>query len=170
MEENNILANQPVDVLELIMKRLPLRDYLALRAICRYCRKTISNIIEKKHCCHLPEQPQVFLKSKNSRFFFILNTKNVHHLGTPPLLRTNRCVGSDEGWVIMNDYFEKGFGKFYFLNPVTDVRILIPSKLSLPSNSNVGGDGITYVRKMVASSKPNCDQSRAVSENFEILG
>jgi hypothetical protein len=163
MEENNILANQPVDVLELIMKRLPLRDYLVLRAICRYCRKTISNVIENKHCCHLPEQPQVFLQSKNqskdSRYFFSLSTKSVHHLGTPPLLRTNLCVGSVEGWLIVCDYSEKGFAKFFFLNPVTDVRILIPSKLSLPSNSNAGGDRIAYVKKMVASSKPNCDES-----------
>jgi hypothetical protein len=158
LEENNILANQPVDVLELIMKRLPLRDYLVLRTICRYCRKTISNVIENKQCCHLPEQPQVFLQSNNSRFFFSLSTKNVHHHGTPPLLRTNRCVGSVEGWLIVSDYSEKGFAKFFFLNPVTDVRILIPSKLSLPSNSNNGGDGIPIVSKIVASSKPNCDE------------
>ncbi|CAJ2670828.1 uncharacterized protein LOC123892462 [Trifolium pratense] len=159
MDENDILTNQPVDVLEVILKRLPLKDYLVLRTICHYCRKTISNVIENKQCCHLPEQPQVFLQSNNSRFFFSLSTKSVHHLGTPPLLRTNRCVGSVEGWLIVNDYSEKGFAKFFFLNPVTKVRILIPSKLSLPSNSNVGSNGITCVRKVVASSKPNCDKS-----------
>ncbi|PNX77468.1 hypothetical protein L195_g033436 [Trifolium pratense] len=144
------------------MNRLSLNDNLALRAICRSCRKTISNAIENKHCCHLPEVPQVFLRSNNSRFFFSLSERSVHHhhhLRTPPWrLTINTCIGSVEGWLIMSDYSELGFVKCFFLNPVTDVRIMIPSKLSLPTYSSVRGD-IIPLTKMVASSNPNCDGS-----------
>jgi len=157
MEENNILTNLPVDVLELIMKRLHLKDYLGLRETCRSCRRTISNFIENKCCCHLPELPLVFLKSKKSRFVFSLSTKSLHCLRTPQLGRNNRCLGSIEGWLIVGDFSEKGFAKIFFSNPVTDVRMTIPSKLHLPSSAQC--DGILPVRKMVASSKPNCDGS-----------
>ncbi|GAU18243.1 hypothetical protein TSUD_175850 [Trifolium subterraneum] len=161
MEENNILTNLPVDTLELIMKRLSLNDNLALRAICRSCRKTISNVIEKKHCrCHLPEIPQVFLLSRNSNFFFSLSKKSVHHhLRTPALWRYTYCIGSVEGWLILSDYSKKGFAKCSFLNPVTHVRIMIPSKLSLSTYSLVRGNRKPCVSKMVASSKPSCDGS-----------
>ncbi|AES79565.2 putative galactose oxidase/kelch, beta-propeller [Medicago truncatula] len=125
----------------MIMKRLPLKDYLRLRAICRSCRETVSNIIENKHCCPLPEMPS-------------LSTKSLLCLRTP-LLKSNKCIGSVEGWLIVVDNSDKGFAKFFFLNPVTDVRITIPSKLHLPS---IIGQRI-YVRKMTASSKPNCDGS-----------
>jgi len=133
VEEKNILTNLPVDVLELIMKRLPLKNYLRLRAICRSCRNTVSNIIENKHCCPLPELPTLSTKS----------------------------LGSIDGWLIVIDESEEGFAKIFFLNPVTDVRIAIPSKLYLPSNSKSSniGDRIPYVIKMTASSKPNCDGS-----------
>jgi len=157
MEENNILTNLPVDVLELIMKRLHLKDYLGLRATCCSCRRTASNFIENKRCCHLPELPLVFLKSQKSRFLFSLSTKSLHRLRTPQLGRNNRCLGSVEGWLIVGDFSEKGFAKFFLSNPVTDVRITIPSKLHLPSSAQC--DGILYVIKMVASSKPNCDGS-----------
>jgi hypothetical protein len=159
-KENIMLTNLPDDVLELIMKRLSLNDCLALRAICRSCRKTISNAIENKHCCHLPEIPQVFLLSKNSSFFYNLSKKSMHHhLGTSPRRLSIICIGSVEGWLIMSDYSEKGFEKCFFLNPVTDVRIMIPSKLSLPTYSSIQGDRPPCLRKMVASSKPNCDGS-----------
>ncbi|AES79562.1 F-box protein [Medicago truncatula] len=144
MEEKTILKKPylPVDVLELIMKRLPLKDYLRLRAICRSCRKIVSNIIENKHCCPLPELPS-------------LSTKSLHRVRTP-LLRDNTCIGSVDGWLIVSDNSEKGFAKIFFLNPVTDVRITIPSKLHLPS---IVGQSISYVTKLTASSKPNCDGS-----------
>jgi hypothetical protein len=118
MEENNILTNLPVDVLELITKRLSINDYLALRAVCRSCRKTIANVIENKHCCHLPEMPQVFLPFKYSRFFFSLSKKSLHHhLAPPPLRYADTCIGSIKGWLIMSDYSERGFVKCFFLNP-----------------------------------------------------
>ncbi|KAK2414765.1 hypothetical protein QL285_037320 [Trifolium repens] len=105
--------------------------------------------------------PQVFLQSKYSSFFYNLTKKSVHHhLRTSPWSRSlSRCIGSVEGWLIMSDNSEKGFEKCFFLNPVTDVRIMIPSKLSLPTYSSVRGDRIPCLRKMVASSKPNCDGS-----------
>jgi len=143
MEEKNILTNLPVDVLERIMKCLPLKDYLRLRAICRSCWRTVSNIIENKHCSPLPELPS-------------LTTKSLHYLRTL-LLRDHICIGSVEGWLIVSENFGKGFAKFFFLNPVTNVRITIPSKLQLPSSAQY--DGILPVIKMVASSKPNCDGS-----------
>jgi len=141
-KKKNILTNLPVDVLELIMKRLPLKDYLILRAICRSCRKTVSKIIENKHCCPLPELPR-------------LSTKSLHCLRTP-LLRDDRCIGSVDNWLIVSDYSENGLAKIFFLNPVTDVRITILPKLYSPS---MIGERISFVRQMKASSKPNFDGS-----------
>jgi hypothetical protein len=66
-------------------------------------------------------------------------------------------VGSVEGWLIASDYSEKSFAIIFFSNPVNDVRIIIPSKLHLCSSAQ--GDNMLYVRKMVVSSKPNCDGS-----------
>jgi len=141
------------------MKRLPLKDCLGLRAKCRSCRKTVSNVIENKHCCHLPELPLVFLRSKNSRFYYSLSTESVHHLRAPLSQSTHECIGLVEGWLIVGDFSEEGFAKIFFLNPATDVRILIPSKLYLPSNSSIQGIRLSPMIKMVASSNPNCDGS-----------
>jgi hypothetical protein len=162
MEEHNKLTNLPLDMLALIMKRLSLKDSFGLRAISRSCRQKVSIIIiDNKFCCHLPELPQVFLQCKNSRFLFNLSSEKVLHLRTPLSRSTNKdkCLGSVEGWLILSDYTEKDFAKIFFLNPVTNVRITIPSKLSLPSISSARGDRFSTLRKMVASSKPNCDGS-----------
>lgn len=85
MEKNNTLINLPVDVLELIMKRFPLKDCLRLRAICRSCRKTqfLMSLKTSIAAMHLPELPLVSLQSKNSVFFYSLSTKIVLPLRTP---------------------------------------------------------------------------------------
>jgi hypothetical protein len=119
----------------MIMKRLPLKDWLGLRATCRSCSKTVSNFIENQRCCNLPGLPLVFQKSKKSRFLYSLSTKSVHRIRTTQLWRNNRCLGSVEGWLIVGDFSEKGFAKFFFLNPVTDIRVTISSKLHLPSSA-----------------------------------
>ncbi|AES81777.1 putative F-box domain-containing protein [Medicago truncatula] len=115
-KEKHTLTNLPVDVFELILKRLPLRDCLGLRAICRSCRKTVSNVIENKHYCHLPELPLVFLRSKNSRFYYNLSTESVHHRNTLLWQSTHECLGSIEGWLIVGDFSQEGFAKNFFLN------------------------------------------------------
>ncbi|CAJ2658622.1 unnamed protein product [Trifolium pratense] len=108
--------------------------------------------------------PQVFLQFKYSRFFFSLSKKSLHHhLATPPLRYADKCIGSIKGWLIMSDNSERVFVKCFFWNPVTNVRIMIPSKLPLPPTCEyfpVRGDREKpQLKKMVASSKPNCNGS-----------
>jgi hypothetical protein len=151
--EDNIFTNLPVDVFERIMKHLPLKDYVGLRAICRSFRKTVSHAIEKKCCCHLPELPILSTKRVSSvESWFWRNNKSM-------LRSTDECLGSVDGWLIVSDNSEEGFAKIFFLNPVTDVRFTIPSKLCLPPISSIIGARKLSVRKMVASSTPNWDGS-----------
>ncbi|XP_004492488.1 uncharacterized protein [Cicer arietinum] len=153
MEQNSIWKNIPVDILEQIMKHLPHREYLALRAICYPWWISVSNVMAKDNCHPLTELPLVLLRNEDS-MFYSLSTESLHRPKTQLLKRTQFCHGSFEGWLIMGDYTVytvEGFATFFFLNPVTNVRIMIPSKLYFPSNS------LLYVEKMVASSKPGSD-------------
>ncbi|XP_012569059.1 uncharacterized protein [Cicer arietinum] len=151
MEQNSIWKNLPVDVLEEIMKRLPLREYLELRSICFPWWISVCNVIAKEHCPPLPELPLVLLRNEDL-MLFSLSTESVHRLKTTLLKRAHICHGSVEGWLIVSDNTVKGSATFFFLNAVTKDRIMIPSKLYFPSKSLVQGH--RYMAKMVASSKP----------------
>jgi len=59
----------------------------------------------------------------------------------------------------VSDNSEEDIAQIFFLNPVTDVRIMIPSKLYMPPTSSIVDDRKLFVREMVASSTPNCDGS-----------
>ena len=124
-----------------------------MRAVCCSFRKAVSHAIENKHCCHLPELPSLSTKRVSSvKGWCRRNNKS-------PLRRTDECLGSVDGWLIVSDNSEEGFAKIFFLDPVTDVRIMVPSKLCLPPISSIIDTRKSSVRKMVASSTPDCDGS-----------
>ena len=62
----------PDDVLELILKRLRLKDYLTVAAVCSSWRVTVSNAIANKHCLPLPEPSLSLLKPKEPASYFRL--------------------------------------------------------------------------------------------------
>ncbi|XP_004492486.1 uncharacterized protein [Cicer arietinum] len=142
----------PNEILEEIMKRLPLREYLAMRAICFPWWISVSNAIAKDYCRPLPELPLIVLQNEDS-MFYSLSTESLHRPKRQLLDHDQFCFGSVEGWLIVCDYTLKAFVKFFFLNPVTNVRIMIPSKLYIPFRYRVRGD--LYVEKMVASFEPS---------------
>ncbi|MCH79737.1 F-box protein [Trifolium medium] len=165
MEEINIKNNLPNDVLEHIIKHLPLKDFLNLRIICRSWNDIISKAVVNKRCRHLVEIPLVFAQYvldfaqyvDMRCFYSFLWSEGARYCKTPLLGPMNRCHGSIEGWLIVSDYSEKTFATFFLLNPVTNKRIVIPSKYYFPSNSPDQCDKKIFMGKMVASSNPCCD-------------
>ncbi|XP_004492481.1 uncharacterized protein [Cicer arietinum] len=163
MEENNKWKNLPVDILEQIIKCLPLREYLAVNAILgdNYSRISDSNDIPNQFCLPLSEPPQVLLRNEVSAWFFSLSTLTMHHPKTKLLESSQLCHGSFEEWLIVCDYtVDEGSATVFFLNPVTNARIMIPSKLYFPSSD-------LFVAKVVTSSKPGSDRYLAcLLDNF----
>ncbi|XP_061346553.1 uncharacterized protein LOC133292193 [Gastrolobium bilobum] len=153
-KRNSRWANLPDDVLELIMKRLSLKDYLGLRAICSPWRATVANAILNKHCHPLPELPLVVLNSHESYTFFNLRTERLLCPKTPLFKNMQTFHGSVEGWMIVSEYVNVASLNIFFFNPVTNARVFVPSMLNFPSNSPRQDN--LLLGKMVASSRPDC--------------
>ncbi|XP_057418553.1 uncharacterized protein LOC130712751 [Lotus japonicus] len=156
-EKNDInkWAHLPDEILELIMKRLCLNDYLALRTICSPWKRIVTNAITIKHCCPLREPPLIVLNS-NKQVLFSLRTEREHYPKRSIYESTHiACLGSHEGWMIMSDHVEMGILSVFFFNPVTNRRVSVPPRLYFPSNSPIQ-DEVLFIRKMVASSGPDC--------------
>ncbi|KAK7287218.1 hypothetical protein RIF29_00356 [Crotalaria pallida] len=153
----------PGDILEMIMKRLKLMDYLAIRGVCSPWRATINQAIANKHCHPLPELPFVFLRSQRKSvlpdMFFGLDTEQVCSLksknNTLPK-RHHMYHGMIEGWVILSEKNTDDTSAISFHNPVTNDVVMIPSTLSLPSQSPIPDRSDLFIGKMVASSSPKC--------------
>ncbi|XP_057418498.1 uncharacterized protein LOC130712692 [Lotus japonicus] len=159
-EKNNISkwVHIPDELLELIMKRLCLMDYLALRTICTPWRSTVTKAMANKHCCPLSELPLIVLLS-DEEVLFSLRTER-EHCPKVSIFESRKitCYGSVEGWMIMCDYVKKNSLSIFFKNPVTNSRVSISSPLDYPSNSPIQGKKLC-LSKMVASSGPDCYKS-----------
>lgn len=155
-EKNNKWKHLPDDVMELIMKRLCLQDYLALRKICSPWRSIITNAIANKHCCPLSELPLVLLDSEGLSLFS-LRTEREFFPKRSLFDRTKMTYhGSLEGWMILSFDHNKSKGSlsFSFFNPVTNHKVSVPSPFYFPSNSQIQAKDF-FIGKMVASSTPN---------------
>ncbi|XP_057430180.1 uncharacterized protein LOC130723226 [Lotus japonicus] len=140
------------------MKRLCLKDYLALRTICSPWRSTVTKAIANKHCYPLPELPLIVLRSKE-QILFSLRTESEHYTKVPIFESTKiTCHGSVEGWMIMSNYVKQGSLLIFFFNPVTNRRVSISSPLYFPSSSPIQANKL-LMGKMVASSAPDCHKS-----------
>ncbi|XP_061376068.1 uncharacterized protein LOC133318126 [Gastrolobium bilobum] len=145
----------PDDIMELIMKRLCLKDCLGLREICTPWRDTVANAIANKHCHPLPELPLIVVKYKESSTVFRLRTERLLYTKRPLFEKMQSIRGSVEGWMIVSEYSNVGSLTIFFFNPVTNARVFVPSVLNFPSNSPLQADKL-LMKKMVASSKPDC--------------
>lgn len=157
-EENITWTQLPEDILEQIMKRLSISDWLRLRAVCSTLRDTVANAIANKHCHPLPELPQVFLQADKDMRFFSLGTGLEHYPKTQILEQNQVCHGSIEGWLIVSEYVERSSMTISFFNPVTSARVFVPPQLYFPTNSPLKDDKL-FLGKMVASSTPDCSDS-----------
>ncbi|XP_004492480.1 uncharacterized protein [Cicer arietinum] len=148
MEQSSMWKNLPNDILEQIMKRLPLREYLAMKAICFPWWISVSNVTARDNCRPLLELPLILLRNKDS-MFYSLSTESLHRPKTQLFDDNQFCFGSVEGWLIVGDYALKPFMTFFILNPVTNIKLMLPPLVYIPFSARIEGD--LYVEKMVVS-------------------
>ncbi|KAK7287217.1 hypothetical protein RIF29_00354 [Crotalaria pallida] len=163
IQSGNKWTHLPSDILEMIMKRLKLIDYLGIQAVCSTWRAAITRAIANKHCHPLPELPLVFLTPRNKHvlpdMFFSLNTEQVCSLrrNNTLLERHHQCHGTVGGWMILSANLILGAKTIFFLNPVTNDVVMVPSPLYLPSESPIPKRSELRMGKMVASCSPKCE-------------
>jgi hypothetical protein len=115
-----------------------------------------------RYCDWNPTSNMSFLQENNFQCHwkqallpFRLNVTSFPTVGNPQLKLTNNCIGAVEGWLIMINYYEM------FLLESSEWLMFESwhNQSCPPTYSSVRGDRTPCVRKMVASSKPNCDGS-----------
>ncbi|XP_061346554.1 uncharacterized protein LOC133292194 [Gastrolobium bilobum] len=111
----------PDDIMELITKRLCLKDCLGLREICTPWRDFVANAIANKHCLPLPELPLLVLKYNESSTVFSLRTERLLYPKRPLIDTMQTIQGSVEGWMIVSEYSNVGSPSpsltIFFFNP-----------------------------------------------------
>ncbi|XP_057445008.1 uncharacterized protein LOC130737274 [Lotus japonicus] len=153
-QETNKWTHLPQDILEQIMKRLCLTDYLTMRAICSSWRSTVTNAIANKYCHPLPELPLVVFISHEQTFFSLKNERGYCPKSSLFDSTSIFCHGSIEGWMILSNYNEDNSLSFTFFNPVTTGSVSVPPPLYFPFNTQIQ-DMKLSMGKMVVSSTPD---------------
>ncbi|KAI4354399.1 hypothetical protein L6164_003264 [Bauhinia variegata] len=162
----------PAELLELILQRLSIIDYLQCGAVCLSWRIKVANAIASKLCPPAPQFPFVLLFPRQ------YSDKDYHLLSpSENRLSTVRskwpsavvCVGSVEGWLIMNflDYCtqDQTLHSFtYFLNPVSGTRMMLPATSISSFSKTYAKSGITISCKAVASSIPDCPNCHVATQ------
>ncbi|KAM1012549.1 hypothetical protein ACFX2C_042788 [Malus domestica] len=172
------------DVMQLILRRLGLLDYVRCAAVCRSWQAIIKSNIQSRRPLAQDQVPWLMLSShplstRDHRVLSPGDWKDHKFLRSWPnpifYCTMNRmdCVGSIEGWLIMVDSAlrrPEGFMKpwsfylknsqnpsfkieFFFFNPISGDRVLLPSSQStLPCHCINGPD--FSISKIIASSEP----------------
>ncbi|KAM5580220.1 hypothetical protein ABKV19_009790 [Rosa sericea] len=117
----------PDDVLQLILQRLLVSDYFSCRDVCRSWRAAI----DSKRCLPAYQLPWLLIDSHHSFYIkddcFVSDRK----IYDSKKWRTHYCpgcVGSIEGWLIIEDIgHESVLHQFFLLNPVSGATIMLPS-------------------------------------------
>ncbi|XP_061375144.1 uncharacterized protein LOC133317299 [Gastrolobium bilobum] len=150
-------TSPPDDIMELIMKRLCLKDCLGLSEICTPWRDIVANAIANKHFHRFPELPLLVLFTPLTVLrllthcqpspVFSLRTKRLFYPKRPLFEKRQTVRGSVEGWMIVSEY-SNGFSlslsvTIFFFNPVTNAKVFVPSVLKFPSNSPLLADKLS---------------------------
>ncbi|KAK9289120.1 hypothetical protein L1049_017593 [Liquidambar formosana] len=168
----------PEEVMELILQRLCLNDYLRFSAVCSSWRSVVAKAISNKRCRPTPHFPLIMFgvfayKNLNARFLDLCDKGRVS-MPCRENLYGRYCCGSVEGWLILTDGFmwrPEGFFNFwspsslfkfemvnnYFFNPVTGAKVMLPSQSTIPIRRSY--ISVYFFVKVVASSvptNPNC--------------
>ncbi|OIW01354.1 hypothetical protein TanjilG_20536 [Lupinus angustifolius] len=160
----------PTDILEMIMKRLKLIDYLRTSAVCSSWKATFTEVIANKHIKPLPELPLVILQSQKiptsaSSVLRIKSEEICSKMEFSSVINKNTMLhdinhiyhGIVEGWMILSISLFVGTAKIiFFLNPITSDVVIVPSPLKFPSNSPIPSTSNLKMGRMVASSSPKC--------------
>ncbi|KAI4354400.1 hypothetical protein L6164_003265 [Bauhinia variegata] len=166
-EKRHVWQDLPAQLLELILQRLSIIDYLQCRAVCLSWRIMVAS----KRCPPTPQFPFVLLfPPKYSDEDYHLLSLSEDRLST---VRTKWpscvvCAGSVEGWLIMNfiDYCTKDHilhSFTYFLNPVSGARIMLPATSISLLRKPYPKSEITIPCKAVASSIPDFPNCRVAT-------
>ncbi|KAE9591970.1 putative F-box domain-containing protein [Lupinus albus] len=164
-EEHSKWTHIPSDILEMIMGRLTLTDYLGTSAVCSSWSATFAEAIANKHIKPLPEMPLVFLQPRKKLTLAnsVLSIKaeeicSVINKSTGIPESHHVYHGSVEGWMILSICLFVGTAKIiFFLNPVTSDVVIVPSPLKFPSNFPIPRRSNLNMGRMVASSSPKCE-------------
>ncbi|OIW01352.1 hypothetical protein TanjilG_20534 [Lupinus angustifolius] len=163
-EEHSKWTHIPSDILEMIMKRLNLIDFLRTSVVCSSWNATFTQAIANKHIKPLPELPIVILQSHRISISAssVLSIKleevcSVINENTMLLESHHRYHGIVEGWMILSISLFVGITNIiFFFNPVTSDVVLVPLPLKFPSNSPIPSRSNLKMGRMVASSSPKC--------------
>lgn len=145
-EEERWSSQLPYDIMQLILQRLPLSDYLRCREVCLSWRAVIDP--------HPHQLPWLLLHSEHIFFVkdgcFVIDQRKIStHKSNTSVIR-RECVGSIKGWLIMVT-LETGrydtLSCYFFLNPISGARVELPSSK------------IIWSQKIVASSVPTRRQN-----------
>lgn len=149
-EEERWSSQLPYDIMQLILQRLPLSDYLRCRDVCLSWRAVIDP--------HPHQLPWLLLHSKHIFFVkdgcFVIDQRKIStHKSNIGVVR-RECVGSIEGWLIMVTLkaWRSDTLSYFFLNPISGARVELPSSK------------IIWNEKIVASSVPTRRQNCYVAK------
>ncbi|CAL2236726.1 unnamed protein product [Prunus armeniaca] len=151
----------PEEIMQLILQRLYLPDYLRYGVVCRSWRAARP----VKRCPPVPqlEIPWLMLRSHpfslKDHYFLSLSDNKTHKLssfGSNDYISRRDCVGSIEGWLIMVDseFWRPEYPYTtlnFFLNPISGVRVMLPSQSTIPYMYDTRP---FFFKKVVASSLP----------------
>ncbi|KAL6143344.1 hypothetical protein ACLB2K_054039 [Fragaria x ananassa] len=121
-----LLKQVPDEIMELILQRLSIFEYLAFRQVCHPWRAL------SKRCPPAPHLPWLLFNShpyyiQDQCFVSCLSDPRIHTLDSPMLFLESRCLGPDEGWLIMAALVRRLSPVVnYLLNPITGSRVELP--------------------------------------------
>ncbi|XP_004498021.2 uncharacterized protein [Cicer arietinum] len=159
----------PTQILELILSHLSRVDFYRFSEVCTSWRHAFNQSILYRTSHPLPSMPllllyQLHIFNDIKTGLFSLIDRKMYFPNKPFFSGNNlHCLGSNNGWLIMvdtNAYLSSSsssnfnypqFPSFFFWNPISDARIMLPSKFKIPYI-------VTWYRlfsKVKASSRPD---------------
>ncbi|XP_062016900.1 uncharacterized protein LOC133733269 [Rosa rugosa] len=170
-KNKNYSKDLPEEIMQLILQRLCIIDYLRCREVSRSWRAAVDRAIVVKLC---PPVPQPWLLLNSLRPFYIRDgcslaslSKQETHKSKSSRLYDGRvhCVGSIDGWLIMAKVPEDSLSSDcncvnFFLNPLSGARVMLPSQSTISHYEN---NLPNFFRKVVASSIPTMQHCIVVS-------
>ena len=139
--QRNVWADLAPDLLELIIQKLTLMDYLKCREICSSWRKAVNDALATKG--RRPPASQLpfllTISGNDPAKLMSLTQKKVLTISTQSWVGAMHNVQPVEGWLMFNTYYyvfeeDQTCCELSFFNPVSRVRFKLP-KLSLFSSS-----------------------------------
>ncbi|KAJ7957016.1 F-box protein [Quillaja saponaria] len=150
-------SSLPPEIVQLILQRLSINDYLHLGKVCSSWRAAVAEASASKFCRTVTQLPWLMACTYHAkdRFFLCPSEERIFKPNPRHIKKHWHCVGSvDPGWFIMIDTtaFSHPFplpeSPNFFFNPVSGARVMLPSQSTISSDPY-------FFNKVVATSAPN---------------